>query len=94
MGMRKHYYFALARLPRLGQEQLARLKRVGVVPTFEKDCTPVPDRPADLALRFDAATGAEARALLVRALGLTPRIISPMARGPLPQNTDGFTPAS
>jgi hypothetical protein len=41
MGMHKHYLFALARVPRWGRDQLERLNRVGVVPTFEKDRVPL-----------------------------------------------------
>jgi len=91
MGMYKHYFFALARVPSWGRDQLERLNRVGVVPTFEKDRIPLAKEPAEVPLRFDVASQAEARALLRRALGSKARITSPIAWLAQPPHLDGLT---
>lgn len=91
MSMYKHYFFALARVPRWGGDQLERLNCVGVVPTFEKDRVPLAEEPTEVPLRFDVGTQAEARALLRRALGSKARIISPIAWLALPPHLDGLT---
>jgi len=91
MGMYEHYFFALARVPRWGRDQLERLSRVGVVPTFEKERIPLAEEPTEVPLRFDVATQVEARALLRRALGSKARIISPIAWLAQPPHLDGLT---
>ncbi len=88
--MRKHYLFALARVPNWGENELDGLSRIGVVPTFEKDCDRLVEGPTEVSLRFDVETHAEAQALLRAGVGNEARIISP-ARQALPSDLDGLT---
>jgi hypothetical protein len=78
-------------LRRLGHDELRRLKRERVVPTFAQDNAPRTEEPTRVSLRFDAATEAEARQRLVRALNDTALVVSPVTPMWLPAGAEGYT---
>lgn len=82
------YLYALASVPRLGPIERAKLKSVGIVPTFteNKDL----GEPPHVSLRFDAETEVEASDRLRRALGSEARMASQVCRMVLPE-MDGLT---
>ena len=87
--MGKSYLYALASVPQLGVIERARLRAVGVRPTFEKDDDGRLDGQK-VSLRFDAETETEVSARLRRALGSEARLASQVCRMALPE-MDGLT---
>jgi hypothetical protein len=94
MGMEtKRGYWMNVELPRLGRDELRRLKRERGVPTFARDNAPRTEEPTRVSLRFDVATETEARRALVCALNNTARIVSPVALEWWPEDgAEGLTP--
>jgi hypothetical protein len=87
------YFFAQVEVPRLDADQLARFKREGIVPTYVRDSKPVPDEPAHVCVRIDAATETEAGVRLVHATSSKARVLHPrMAQDWLPVDMAGLTP--
>ena len=78
--MNKPPFYALVRVPRLDSDQLGQFKREGIAPTFVKDCAPASSEPADVSIRIDAATRAEAGVRVIRATNNKARILHPPVR--------------
>jgi len=91
--MAKSYLYALVSVPRLGLAERARLRAVGIRPTFTRDEDAPMREPGEISLRFDATTTARARAKLAWALGPRARVVSSMARM-RSSSVEGVTPAS
>jgi hypothetical protein len=82
---------AYVELPRLGHDELRRLKSERVVPTFARDNVPSVEEPVRVSLRFDAATEAETRERLIRASNNAASVLSQVAPMWLPAGVEGYT---